>query len=196
MKRRAEPRWRRLALRKHRERHGAPQRAVGPAQTVDPRRSRREGGFVRRSTDYRHFPDVGDPLRRLLRPWRALTPPPDLTVLPGGRSRIPMSDGRPALDRALRLLQPVRTTCTKASSGTRSLVPAVARRLQAFHGYLDVRARHAPEGPRTGPHASRLAPRRSGASRFSLRDLAVRWREDPEADEQGRRGASLSCAGS
>jgi AcrR family transcriptional regulator len=104
---------------------------VGPAQTSISAIADRAG--VRRSTVYRHFPDEEALFAACSAHWRAANPPPD----PGSWSS--MADVHERTRTAIRSLygfydgtEAMYTSLLRDES----LVPAVAKRLRDFHGYL------------------------------------------------------------
>jgi AcrR family transcriptional regulator len=105
---------------------------VGPAQTSITAIAEEAG--VRRSTVYRHFPDEDALFAACSSHWRALNPAPD----PAAWAAIEDPDLR--TETALRELYAFygRTHHMYESLfRDETLVPAVARRLRGFHGYLD-----------------------------------------------------------
>jgi len=105
---------------------------LGPAHTSISAIAERAG--VRRSTVYRHFPDEDALFAACSSHWRALNPPPD----PQAWVAIddPAARTRTALDELYAFYG--RTDPMYASLlRDEPLVPAVHRRLQDFHGYLD-----------------------------------------------------------
>jgi AcrR family transcriptional regulator len=104
---------------------------LGPAQTSISAIADRAG--VRRSTVYRHFPDEEALFAACSAHWRAANPPPD----PVSWSSI--ADVHERTRTAIRSLYAF-YDCTEAMYTSllrdEPLVPAVARRLRDFHGYL------------------------------------------------------------
>ena len=106
---------------------------VGPAQTSISAIAEEAG--VRRSTVYRHFPDEEALFAACSSHFRALNPPPD----PAAWGAI--QDPETRTETALRELYAFyRRTHRMYESLFRdeTLVPAVARRLRDFHGYLEI----------------------------------------------------------
>lgn len=105
---------------------------LGPAQTSISAIADHAG--VRRSTVYRHFPDDEALFEACSSHWRAEHPPPD----PGSWASIadPAERTRAALD-ALYSFYEETEAMYAALLRDEALVPAVARRLRDFHGYLD-----------------------------------------------------------
>ena len=105
---------------------------VGPAQTSITAIA--EAAGVRRSTVYRHFPDEDALFAACSSHWRASNTPPD----PGVWAEL--EDPAARIETALSELYAFygRTHRMYASLlRDEKLVPAVARRLRDFHGYLD-----------------------------------------------------------
>src|ERR671924_252320 len=105
---------------------------LGPARTSISAIAEEAG--VRRSTVYRHFPDEEALFAACSSHFRALNPPPD----PAAWAAIQDSEAR--TETALRELYAFyRRTHRMYESLFRdeTLVPAVARRLRDFHGYLE-----------------------------------------------------------
>jgi AcrR family transcriptional regulator len=105
---------------------------VGPAQTSITAIA--EAAGVRRSTVYRHFPDEDALFAACSSHWRASNPPPD------PRLWAELEDPAARIETALGELYAFygRTHRMYASLlRDEKLVPAVARRLRDFHGYLD-----------------------------------------------------------
>jgi len=105
---------------------------LGPAQTSITAIADRAG--VRRSTVYRHFPDEESLFAACSAHWRAANPPPD----PASWSSI--RDAHERTRTAIRALyafyddtEGMYTSLLRDAP----LVPAVARRLEDFYGYLD-----------------------------------------------------------
>jgi AcrR family transcriptional regulator len=106
---------------------------VGPAQTSISAIAERAG--VRRSTVYRHFPDEEALLTACSSHWRAANPPPD----PASWASIEDPDER--TEAALRALYAfyARTEQMYVSLlRDEALVPALRRRLDDFHRYLEL----------------------------------------------------------
>jgi AcrR family transcriptional regulator len=106
--------------------------SIGPAQTSITAIAEKAG--VRRSTVYRHFPDEETLFAACSSHWRALNPPPDLTAWRA------IGDPDARMETALNELYAFYSRTQDMYESLfrdESLVPAVARRLQDFHGYLD-----------------------------------------------------------
>jgi AcrR family transcriptional regulator len=105
---------------------------LGPAQTSISAIAERAG--VRRSTVYRHFPNEEALFAACSSHWRAENPPPD----PGAWAPIDDPVERTAIALAELYAFYARTDRMYTSLlRDEPLVPAVARRLRDFHGYLD-----------------------------------------------------------
>ena len=105
---------------------------VGPAQTSITAIAERAG--VRRSTVYRHFPDEDALFAACSSHWRSLNPPPDPTAWgaiedPAARAATALHELYAFYGRTHRMYESLLRDET--------VVPAVARRLRDFHGYLD-----------------------------------------------------------
>jgi AcrR family transcriptional regulator len=106
--------------------------SVGPAQTSITAIADEAG--VRRSTVYRHFPDEETLFAACSSHWRALNPPPELAAWraigdPDARLETALGELYAFYSRTRRMYESL--------FRDESLVPAVARRLRDFHGYLD-----------------------------------------------------------
>jgi AcrR family transcriptional regulator len=105
---------------------------LGPAETSITAIAELAG--VRRSTVYRHFPDQDTLFAACSAHWRAGNPPPD----PAAWSKIEDPDAR--TETALRELYAFYARTRRMYESLlrdETLVPAVARRMRDFHGYLD-----------------------------------------------------------
>jgi AcrR family transcriptional regulator len=105
---------------------------IGPARTSVTAIAERAG--VRRSTVYRHFPDEDALFAACSAHWRALNPPPDLSAWvaiadPDGRTETALSE--------LYAFYSGTQHMYESLLRDERIVPAVARRLRDFHGYLD-----------------------------------------------------------
>ncbi len=94
---------------------------------------RAELAGVRRSTVYRHFPDENALFAACSSHWRALNPPPDPAAWaavgdPAARTRTALGELYAFYGRTQRMYESLLRDET--------VVPAVRRRLRAFHGYL------------------------------------------------------------
>ena len=106
--------------------------SIGPAQTSITAIADKAG--VRRSTVYRHFPDEDSLFAACSSHWRARNPPPDLAAWAA------VADPVARTDTALVELYAFYSRTQRMYEGLyrdESLVPALERRLQDFHGYLD-----------------------------------------------------------
>jgi AcrR family transcriptional regulator len=106
--------------------------SIGPAQTSITAIADKAG--VRRSTVYRHFPDEDSLFAACSSHWRALNPPPDLAAWaavadPDARTGTALGELYAFYSRTRRMYESLYRD--------ESLVPALERRLQDFHGYLD-----------------------------------------------------------
>jgi AcrR family transcriptional regulator len=106
--------------------------SLGPAQTSITAIAEKAG--VRRSTVYRHFPDDEALFAACSSHFRALNPPPDLATWgdvedPDARTEAALRELYAFYGRTQRMYESL--------FRDESLVPAVARRLRDFHGYLD-----------------------------------------------------------
>jgi AcrR family transcriptional regulator len=125
---------------------------VGPAQTSISAIADQAG--VRRSTVYRHFPDEESLFAACSSHWRALNPAPQLAAW----TAIADPDARTVT--ALRELYAFyRRTQRMYDSLLRdeARVPAVARRLRDFHGYLDAVCQTLLKGRGRTPQRTRAA---------------------------------------
>ncbi|MFL5950912.1 MAG: TetR/AcrR family transcriptional regulator [Gaiellaceae bacterium] len=105
---------------------------VGPARTSITAIAERAG--VRRSTVYRHFPDENALFDACSSHFRALNPPPDVQAWaaikdPAARTETALRELYSFYERTHRMYDSLFRDET--------LVPAVARRLRDFHGYMD-----------------------------------------------------------
>jgi AcrR family transcriptional regulator len=105
---------------------------VGPAHTSITAIAELAG--VRRSTVYRHFPDEETLFAACSSHWRALNPPPDVDSWaaitdPDERTEIALAELYGFYSGTQRMYESLLRD--------EQLVPAVARRLRGFHGYLD-----------------------------------------------------------
>ena len=105
---------------------------LGPAHTSISAIADRAG--VRRSTVYRHFPDEDALFAACSSHWRAQNPPPDLHAW--ARIEDPAERTRAALSELYGFYGRTRAMYTSLIRDE-PFVPAVHRRLQDFHGYLD-----------------------------------------------------------
>jgi len=123
---------------------------MGPARTSISAIAEHAG--VRRSTVYRHFPDEEQLFAACSSHWRAANPPPD----PGAWAAI--EDPARRTETALRELYAFygRTEGMYVSLlRDEPLVPAIARRLRDFYGYLDAIAGILMAGRGLRGHAAR-----------------------------------------
>lgn len=108
---------------------------LGPARTTMGAIAERAG--VRRSTVYRHFPDEEAIFDACSSHWRAANPPPDLHAWEAIADPVERTEA--ALAELYAFFGRTRGMYTSLFRDE-SLVPIVARRLSAFHAYLDAAA--------------------------------------------------------
>lgn len=152
--------------------------SVGPSQTSISAVAAHAG--VRRSTVYRHFPDEAALFDACSAHWRAANPRPDLGVWaavadPAERLRLALTDLHGYYARTEQMLDNL--------IRDEPLVPVVAERFAAFHGYMEAARETLMKGrPSRGRAAQRARGALGHAIAFSTWKSLVREQGVGDAD--------------